>query len=273
LKSKHLLFLLIICSCSKNKLEEKDIKIAQQPAGIVFFDDFESKTLKKWNFKWLKLKSSAKIVNSPVRFGKFALEVSLRRDDPMFSKGKRSELAIPGYFHMGKEYWYGLSVYIPVAWKEDFKSEVLTQWFATRDKHLGEKPRSPSLALRIKKDYWIITNRYDPKPLSIKNSAPKRKLWKGKFKRGIYTDWVFHVKWSFKDDGFINIYKNRVLIRSFKGPNTYNDIVGPIMKIGIYKAPWNNPEAPSNVSKRLIYFDEIKIADKNGNLNLVSPSN
>lgn len=226
---------------------------------LVFVDGFESGKLDRWSFRWLRRRKSARIVSGPVRFGQRALEISLRRSDLMFSKGKRSELQVPGHYDLGRAYWYGFSVYLPQGWKEDFRAEVVAQWFATRDEDLGERPRSPSLALRIKKKHWIVTYRYDRKRLSVGNTAPKGKVYKVRYRRGVWTDWVFHVRWSAADDGLTRVWRDGQLVATRKGPNTYNDAVGPILKIGIYKAPWNKPEAKSAVSSRLLYFDEVRV--------------
>jgi hypothetical protein len=238
---------------------------------LLFVGDFEQGTLKGWDLSWLHLKTSARVVASPVRHGQHAVEISLRRSDPMASKGKRSELKVPYTWHLGRSYWYGFSVFLPNQWKEDFKSEVVVQWFATRDRHLGERPRSPSLALRIKKTYWIITNRFDPNPLTLGNTAPKVKIFKGPYRKGVWTDWVFHVRWSFESGGLVEVFKNGRKVAERRGPNTYNDVRGPIMKIGIYKSPWNDPKALSAVSSRLLYFDEIRIGTEKAGRNGVSP--
>lgn len=232
---------------------------ATSRTALLFVDGFESGKLDRWSFRWLRRRESARIVSAPVRSGKRALEISLRRNDPMFSKGKRSELQVPGHYAPGKAYWYGFSVYLPQAWKEDFRAEVVAQWFATRDKDLGERPRSPSLALRIKKKHWVVTYRYDRKRLSVGNTAPKGKVYKTQYRLGRWTDWVFHVRWSAAADGLTRVWKNGRLVATRTGPNTYNDAVGPVLKIGIYKAPWNKPEARSAVSTRLLYFDEVRV--------------
>lgn len=257
------------CSCSKSTDHKTTAGPKQGP--LIFVYDFESGTLEGWDLSWLHLKSSARVVSRPARSGRRALEITLRRTDPMRSKGKRSELAVPYIFQIGKSYWYGFSVFLPGDWKEDFEPEVVVQWFATRDRHLGERPRSPSLALRVKKADWIITNRWDPSPLTVGNTAPKEKLYKGPYRKGVWTDWVFHVRWSFKPDGLVQVYRNGTKVVEKRGPNTYNDVKGPIMKIGVYKSPWNDPKAPSAVSSRLLFFDEIRIGTERAGYRAVAP--
>jgi hypothetical protein len=48
-----------------------------------------------------------------------------------------------------------------------------------------------------------------------------------------------------------------------RGQNKFNDGKGNYMKIGIYKWPWNPnwTGVPSQVDKRVMYYDELRIAD------------
>jgi len=82
---------------------------------------------------------------------------------------------------------------------------------------------------------------------------------------------VFHVKWSHKSDGILQVWKDGQLIVDKKGPNTYNDQVGPYFKIGVYKPDWKeNPQA-SNTDKRVLYFDQVRIGDNNAGYSAVTP--
>jgi hypothetical protein len=87
----------------------------------------------------------------------------------------------------------------------------------------------------------------------------------------VYTDWVFFVHWSFGADGRLEVWKNGASLVRKEGPNTYNDRVGPILKLGIYKAPWNDPSTPSAVSRRLLYLDEVRVAEARAGRAAVAP--
>lgn len=228
-------------------------------SGIIFSSGFERNNLDNFDLDWLNLKSSVKITDCISRTGKSSLEVTLRRSDPMKSKGIRSELAVPGNFEFGKEYWYKISIFIPQSWVDDFQGDVLTQWFAIHDKDLGEKGRSPALALRIRENRWHMTYRWDDKPLTSKNGGNQGDIWSGKVKKGAWTTFTVNVKWDWTSKGYTALYVNKKFKAERKGPNCYNDKKGPIWKFGVYKAPWNDPEEESNAFVRLAYFDDIVV--------------
>ena len=75
----------------------------------------------------------------------------------------------------------------------------------------------------------------------------------------MWTDWVVHARWSFRDDGLLEIWKDGEKIIEQHGPNTYNDQRGMYFKIGIYKPPWDKP-VKSDVDRRVVVHDEIRIA-------------
>ena len=76
-----------------------------------------------------------------------------------------------------------------------------------------------------------------------------------------------------EEDGFTEIWKDGRPIASDRGPNAYNDRRGPYLRIGPYKWPWKKSarEAPSVVTSRTIYFDEVRIGTAIACLEVVSP--
>lgn len=242
--------------------------------ALLFNLDFESGNLNNWHKKKLPDKSSALIVNEPVRHGRHAVQFTLQRGDRIVSKGKRAELQIFNAAELKNEYWYGLSIFLPNDWQTDAMDEVVAQWNATCDAHLGEDARrSPPLALRIKNNIWFITNRWDERKITPPgNTAPKTILWKGPFAKGVWTDWVVHARWSYESDGLIEIWKNGEKIIVWKGPNAYNDELGLRFKIGIYKPKWNDPRAKANIRRRVIYHDEVRIGGNDAAYEDVAPS-
>lgn len=270
--------LLFAVGCKKDVERPIPPRAPRAPAKAAFFvADFEAGKTEGFDHSWLANRWAAKIVGDKARAGKRALEISLRRSDPMQSKGKRAELLIPYTYRHGQSYWYGFSVYLPAGWQEDYRGDVVAQFFANEDKHLGEKGRSPALALRIKKQFWYVTNRWDGRAVTPKNSAPKAKLYKARFQRGRWTDWVFHVRWAWKkalpaaDEGLIEVFRDGKKVAEKRGPNTYNDRRGPSLKLGIYKAPWNDPSAESAVQERRLFFDEIRVGSEAAGYSGVAP--
>jgi hypothetical protein len=88
---------------------------------------------------------------------------------------------------------------------------------------------------------------------------------------------VLHAKWSEGNDGLLEVWKNRRLERVVEGQNKFADGRGHYFKIGVYKWDWNVKDPkdskykPTATDKRLLYLDEVRIADGRGSLELVSP--
>jgi len=90
--------------------------------------------------------------------------------------------------------------------------------------------------LAIYKDRWRVGNRWDPKRVT-KNKNPRPEggsegWYVGNIEKGKWTDWVFHIKWSHKPDGLLEVWKDGKLVVRKTGPNTYNDEKGPFLKMG-----------------------------------------
>lgn len=93
--------------------------------------------------------------------------------------------------------------------------------------------------------------------------------------RGAWVDWVVRVKWSTGHDGQLEVWKDGARVLRDAGPNCYNDgdDQAPYFKFGLYKWPWlaSAELAPSDVSQRRLYFDEIRIGDATAGFDAVSP--
>ena len=123
-----------------------------------------------------------------------------------------------------------------------------------------------------------ITNVWDTAP-NTQEAQKKRKskydggvtLWEGPIRKDQWTDWVVHVKWSYRDDGLVEIWENGKLIAKRRGPNTFNDQRAPYFKMGIYKG-WRDRQEPKGmVSRRVIYHDEVRFAGPAGTHDDVAP--
>ncbi len=199
-------------------------------------------------------------VQSPIRAGDWSLRFSLDRfKDPV---NFRSELRLkqPAEFFIGEEYWFGWSMFLPENWIDDpGNNDIITQWHGRPTTGGG-----PPLNLKAAGPNWVVQSKWDPTPTNNRKGSPTldSTAWNlGPIEKGKWTDWVFHVKWSFQADGLLEIWKDGKLVVQRRGPNTFNDPYGPYMKIGIYKFGWKNPDKPSNATERVLYYDEIRIGD------------
>lgn len=260
------------------------------PGKILFQDTFESGT---WNNKWHPEKDPAAsyaitIVSNPSGSGK-VIRFELRKTDGIVEGSKRSELAMPAernippsqqQFPQFGERWYAFKIFLPADYATDTSPEILAQWHNWPDQDLGEGWMSPPLALVTKNGNWQINRIWDTASVSsndqVKSNNTKETIILGPYAndRGKWTSWVFHIKWGWfpEHNPKLEIYKNGTKVVERNGmPNTTNDVIAPYFKIGIYKWDWADPGATSNTTKRVVYFDSVKIGDENCRLVDVDP--
>jgi hypothetical protein len=230
----------------------------------------------------------------PVRGGRYSARFELLKDD-QFKRHARSELAatppepVPQPGQTGTERWYGFSIYLPAApetdrWKPDQASDIVTQWHqADADPRGG----SPPLAILTGKDLkdpagprgcWYISQRN----WNVANDTISTRIGPYEPELGRWTDWVVHVKWSAMEndpEAFVKIWKNGAEVFDWrKGTDLFEKTgrrnssigYGNYMKIGIYKWPWSQGK-PSDTDRRVMYHDELRIADQRGSYEAVAP--
>lgn len=252
--------------------------------------DFETTP---WNAGWAEehaadaqnrwLEHSRRLVTTPVRAGRFAIRQQVDKADPMVNSGLRSEFTQPAVGNTS-EHWYGFSMYLPKGGPEDFATdpspEIVAQWHSTPDDRNVEKV-SPPLSLLTKAGRWSVLRIWDPNRISTNPAIASAGTYEttdlGSYAadKGRWTDWVFHVKWGWKNaqDPVTEIWKNGRLVYSRQAPNAFNDAVGPYFKMGIYKWEWNpgfNAPVPSTTTSRVIYHDEFRMAGPEGSVAAVS---
>lgn len=223
----------------------------------VFIADFKS-DFPGWK-KELCCTHSAQIVSSPTHTGKNAVKFTLNRGDPYIASRPRAELRLKPV-PANSEWTYRFSLLIPTNNATDPSYEIVAQWHEQPDFDSGETWRRPPLTLSIRNNQFGVSNRWDPKPVSVIFKEAGSQSWKlGEVAKGKWTDWVFHVKWSYKSDGLLEVWKNGKLVVRKTGPNTYNDKRGPYFKIGIYKPDWKSAPQKSITTQRVVYYGQVQI--------------
>lgn len=186
-------------------------------------------------------------------------------------------------YTIGKEYWYGVSIMPDKNLTKSPFAEVVFQFHSTPDGVPGEtwaNGLNPPVALYCDSETWSIQVKGDDKPVTDKaNYLFTTSANLGEVARGEWTDWVFHIKWNYDGKGFVQVWQNGKMVFNLHSPNTYNDKVGPYLKMGVYawylKRPGTDPwkkAKEANVGNRVYYHDAIWIADENGSAQMVSPS-
>lgn len=245
---------------------------------LPFASTFESGDLREWD-SWgarqLCCEHSARVTAESPRAGRQAVRVTLRRDDPRIRGSKRAEFRLSGAA-MGEEYWYGFSILLPADWQASAVPVTPVQWHAVPDVMLLELGQSPPLRIMIINDEWRIESRWDPARVSRafwgqSDRIGEATLWTAPLDRGRWTDWVFRVKWSYREDGIVEVWKDGAQIVGHRGPNTFNDWIAPYLKVGVYVPAWSVPDQADVTTERSIVFDEIRARRGPGAPSDVSP--
>jgi hypothetical protein len=218
----------------------------------------------------------AQKAKEPVRTGLFAIRFELHKADPYVHNSPRAELSaaeVSGaepFEPFGAERWYGFSIFLPSSWIPDPASDIVTQWHQDYREPGGS---SPPLAIGTRDGQWQISQHWQEPGQPFH----KENVLIGDYQTDCWTDWVVHVKWSGDEsshsNGILNIWKNGQPVPQFfqkRGKNTY-DGWGNYMKIGIYKW-WNDENRSQSITtERIMYHDQVRIADENGSYTDVAP--
>ena len=229
-------------------------------SNVVFRDNFESQSTKKWDREFccqhsLSFERTPQIEN---RSGSKAIRFVLKKHDREINIGKRAELALKSV-PTKSEYTYQFSLFIPEKYRLDSSFEILAQWHGLPDVDLGETWRSPPLALQTRNGNFELIRNWDDKPVTINEQRSREIISLGKYTTGKWSDWKFHVKWSYESDGLIEVWQDEQPVFSKQGANTYNDQKGTYFKIGIYKPDWKYSPQKSQRSQRTVFYDDVII--------------
>lgn len=245
---------------------------AEVAPPMIFVEDFESGAM-DLESQFIQSGNSPTISQEQVRSGQYAMKSYLNRNT---STTKFRTEVVPRMpdTRVGDEVWYGFSIFLPSSYSTSQTWEVVAQWHDTPNDWDNLARQNPPLQMGITRNtgIWKITDLWDADVVQPGNvfDIDGVKAWElGPYDKNRWTDWVFHIKWSFRADGILQVWKNGVLVVDYQGPNTYNDIVGPYFKMGLYKG-WKD-DAVDNVSERTLYHDELRIAGADGTYADVAP--
>jgi len=247
-------------------------------APMVFQDDFESGKV-DYESKYSQSGNAPAISTERARSGRYSMKSYLNRANSSVSK--RTEVSVKAPLtHIGSELWYGFSIFLPKSFVPGNVWEILAQWHGTPNygnESLGRLNPPLSLATwksDVPRGHWSLFCLWDADPLTSPGDyqIDGSKLWDlGPWATDEWTDWVFHIKWSYSSDGILQVWKNGINVIDYRGPNTYNDNTGPYLKMGVYKG-WGDRNAPIDiVTERTLWHDEIRIAGAAGSYDMVAP--
>lgn len=182
--------------------------------------------------------------------------------------GKRSELALNAGFTMPRVVWFGFAIYQPsIGMGRDTTKDIIIQWHG----HLSNAGQPPPISVRdTSNEVWLRVQWSTDDGTTIMGTTDMR-IDSVKHDQWIY--WVFRIVFNYQPtgDGLIEIWENGQYIKRWSGANCYNEGSYPYLKFGIYKPGWNAGIYPADGSARKIYFDQVRVADSNGNYYSVAP--
>lgn len=220
------------------------------------FTSFEKGNFSGWK-KELCCKDSAQVVSSPVRDGNRALKVTYRKTDYITHGARRAELK-HSHVPVGAERWYSVSIFTPTSFKTTKGGFIITQFHDKPD--LGEANKIPALFLATDGQKLSLGNRWDTHRFTAKVRDVQGQSWDlGPLPKGRWIDFKYHVKWSYKSDGFLEVYMDGKRVVHKTGPNYYNDKVGPNIKIGMYASGIRSKPEKYDFDQQVLYFDAVRI--------------
>ncbi|MES2649733.1 MAG: polysaccharide lyase [Bacteroidota bacterium] len=264
-KGKRMVFTVLlfgsVVACQKTEIENPAARNPVQLSGttsanLLYEETFEgSDPFGTYVSKQFGTSHAFSVVGSPVFAGAKAGRFELRDTDPLTNSGTRAEVSFPRPDPFIKEQWYSFSVYFPSSdYKYDSHSELIWQL------HQGGGV-SPSAALETRADRYRLIIRPTP--------DVQEKIDMGAIKKDTWNTVVFHYIHSSSSDGLVEMWLNNTKVLNRPGRNMYTvggDFETPKPKLGIYKWDWNGTET-TDVSKRILFFDNIRIGKTSATYN------
>jgi len=232
------------------------IKAFRLPSNsLLFHETFEGEhpfnkahRIEKGNWDY-----AMRYVTNPVYRGTKSVRFEIREDQPLVQHGKRAEVTIIKGIPVNNM-WYSFAVYFPQdGFAKDSQREIINQWYQNG---------SPATSLRVREDRIFLETGSD-----IDN---RKQVDIGFVTKDTWHEFVFHFIHSHNTDGLIEVWHNGKLVIKRSGGNMYDDVL-PKWKIGIYKAAFKH--GTSDVSKRVLYFDNIKVGDDQASYDDMNPAN
>jgi hypothetical protein len=219
---------------------------------VLWSGDFETGSFSQWSgAPQVKASDRATIVTSPVREGRYAARFEVKpgdRDVAGSGSGERSEiwLGVPetdGF--EGVESWWTWSTFFP----SDFAAPKGDWNYFTQFHHSGPVGQS-NIAFIVSgpSALSLIVNAVEP-------SHPRKRVFSlGRLLRGVWTDFVFHVKWSADPRvGFIEVWVDGENVVPLAHLATVYPGQGVYLKQGYYRAAFDEPS--------VVYIDGTRRID------------
>jgi len=157
------------------------------------------------------------------------------------NNGFRAELSDATFPPSNKNIYYSYGLFVP----EDFDIQpdgfvVITQW------HTPGSKQKPPLALRLRPTNRLdVTLNHKDTGTDFSASGSGQIMFTQiiDFKKGVWNDFEYLIRWSSDDKGTIQMNVNGQTIAQYSGPTNYADqVTAPYFKYGIYPPVGNHSE-------------------------------
>ena len=172
--------------------------------------------------------------------------------------------------------WFGFSTRVPEDWRVVETTKSVDIFFQIHDKpDPCEGYRTPPLSLYISRNTFKAMIHSDSNPCT-KGAYPRGEgtttetVLNTPLIKGKWVDWVIHVKWSYKNDGILEIWQNGKKVTNYRGPIGYNDKGSMFMKAGLYHIG-NGDYWPDGLKRRVLYYDQIRMGGPKATYSDVKP--
>jgi Polysaccharide lyase len=181
---------------------------------------------------------------------------------------------------IGAERWYSWGYYLPDTWKSIKIDSAIAQIHDTPDENESGF-RNPTLAVIVQDNKLKLINAFDydniTSPSDRKATAgvdfERRELTSWELETGRWTYLDLHVRWAGDDTGFLEIWKDGVLLfQEHDHINTFSDKAGVWFKNGIYS--WSSGQESVSAYSTGVLMGDGKETFRSMSMSIVSePSN
>jgi|ERR1044072_86736 hypothetical protein len=259
MKSCLIVSVLFILSCNKVSLktEQEDLSKQVSTKTILNSEDAEGLVMFPGLVKQTTTTYGITQCDSTYFGGSHSVRFELRDTDSMNNNGTRAEALFPQLTSLDR--WYGFALkFDGDDYDYDTYDEVVMQWHQAGGS-------SPAMCFRTKQGkLWL--------------RVISRSSWidLGSLDNGNWHSYVMHVKHASDSTGLIELWKDgnsTTKIVNYSGANMYElsaTVKMPTMKLGIYKANWND-SLTTMTNKRVLFYDNVKLGDATSSYSDVAP--
>jgi hypothetical protein len=222
----------------------KGRSVTSGSSNVVFTETFEGKRpfSNAFNIEAGNWDYALQYVDSPVYSGERSARFEIKIDQPLVKNGKRCEVTIIKGLP-GRNMWYSFAVYFPTdGFEKDSQREVINQWY---------QDGTPATSLRVRNDRIYLETGSE--------KENRRQIDIATIRKNVWHEFVLHFIHSHDSDGLVEVWHNGKKVIKQRGGNMYNDVL-PKWKIGLYKAAFKF--GTSDMKRRVIYFDNIKVGNE-----------